>query len=254
VPDIEVAIRVAQKIEAERALLREAVVARRAGVELSGAQGEALGRVSDATGALRRAPAANAKEIEPWIGKKVDAANAPPGYEIAKTKSGLIVRRIVARDALYARVGTDVVGQATLGRVGRTTRPGALAAAMGTRPLEHVAHHVVPDEVVRDSPLFREGTRRGVYLPDAASNGIWLPKTEEARVGRSSGLPLHRGSHPEDNELASKLAANAFDRLTTYGPISEAPDAVIRAACADVEAEMLRQVELWTHRGSGHLK
>ncbi|WP_028973396.1 AHH domain-containing protein [Spirochaeta cellobiosiphila] len=80
----------------------------------------------------------------------------------------------------------------------------------------HEAHHIVPDAVVRDHPLFQLARKLDSqpYDIDNLDNGVMLAKTGYSKIeGISEGLPFHSGSHPVYNDLANKVANDEWDAL-----------------------------------------
>jgi len=63
-------------------------------------------------------------------------------------------------------------------------------------------HHLLPRQLLGRrcfGSMFSEIGRKPVGFDDFRANGLLLPSTEEASI--RSGMPLHRGPHPQYNEL-----------------------------------------------------
>ena len=76
----------------------------------------------------------------------------------------------------------------------------------GSLPDNHQAHHIVPDNVVRNSPIHQEAISRGLYDVDRTNNGKILAETEEDYVSLSEAYPTHYGSHPQyDDAINSQI-------------------------------------------------
>lgn len=204
-------------------------------------------------GVARIAPeqAANWSEVSQLIGRPVNEVTLPAGYRTYQRGGKTFIRRAEANDQLFARIGVDENGLITAGRPAsrRVSRPGALARALGERPPRHQAHHVVPDEIVRDHPLFDAARRRGQppYAVDDASNGVYLAEGEQFRVvGVSDDLPLHSGSHREYNELARTEADQMSNALIRdYGSLGQVPPEVLSNAAHEVQERMWTHLQSW---------
>ena len=100
-------------------------------------------------------------DVEPFVNKPFSEVGAPPGYSRFERNGRTFLARTNADDALYPKLTVDEDGVIRLGGATsrRISKPGELAKALGPRPLNHEAHHLVPDAVVRDHPLFEAGTR-----------------------------------------------------------------------------------------------
>jgi hypothetical protein len=104
---------------------------------------------------------------------------------------------------------------------------------------DHVAHHLVPDEVVRKHPLFDAARRRGdpPYDLDDASNGVEL--RSNSRVDGDVNMPTHSGSHPEWNRLATGFADRVRAQLVgQYGSLDAVPAADLTRGARAVEEFM----------------
>ena len=74
---------------------------------------------------------------------------------------------------------------------------GALGKALSKAGLPRLAgnqaHHLIPCQLLKRNPLAAYAFRNGFFNPDAASNGIWLPK--QNAVARFFNTIAHRGPH-----------------------------------------------------------
>jgi len=65
-------------------------------------------------------------------------------------------------------------------------------------------HHLIPVQIYRRasfSKLFSRARKAGFDLRDFKTNGIYLPAKEKLAI--ESGRPLHRGPHPQYNDMVS---------------------------------------------------
>lgn len=221
----------------------------RAGAREAGEAG--AGTASTAAARLRPQDAANWSDVQRYIGRAVDPNNVPSGYRSFTRGGKTFLRRISGDDARFARLTVDENGLIQAGRSvsRRVSRPGVLAANIGSRPARHQAHHVVPDQVVRDHPLFDMARRRGrpPYDLDNAGNGAYLAETPADRVaGISDSLPTHSGSHPTYSSLATREADGVMGRLIQrYGSLDNVPPEMLTSAAHDVERRMREQLGQW---------
>ncbi len=74
-------------------------------------------------------------------------------------------------------------------------------------PLNHQRHHLVPDNIVKNHPLYKYARDKGWYDIDRASNGRYLAESSEDMVeGVSKNYPTHNGSHPQyDDAINSAI-------------------------------------------------
>jgi len=148
-------------------------------------------------------------------------AKPPQGYEFYVVGGEKKIRRIDAKTGLkQLTVDAESGNIVEFTGSARISKPGKLRTALGTAPTNHEAHHIVPDNVVRDSPLHRYAIEQGWYDVDRASNGKYLAKTDADKVaGISDMLPTHSGSHrnyDEDikNKIGQILQINSIDPST----------------------------------------
>jgi hypothetical protein len=107
----------------------------------------------------------------------------------------------------------------------------------------------VPDQVVRDHPLFDAARRRGrpPYDLDDAGNGAYLAESPADRVaGVSDTLPTHSGSHPRYSALATDEADDVLGRLVErYGSLDDVPPDMLSAAANEVQRRMRAHLSTW---------
>ncbi len=75
-------------------------------------------------------------------------------------------------------------------------------------------HHLIPVEVVSRTiiaPLISPLKNVGFDPHHFATNGLWLPASEE--IALRTGLPLHRGPHPHYNEFVGDQTAFLYRNL-----------------------------------------
>ena len=95
-------------------------------------------------------------------------------------------------------------------------------------------HHLLPCQLLSKhcfGKMFAEIGARRVGFEDFRRNGLLLPANEESALRRA--LPLHRGPHPEYNEMVIERVGNiehswSEDRLTD--PRRAMEDALLRLA------------------------
>ncbi|MCP4131389.1 MAG: DUF4157 domain-containing protein, partial [bacterium] len=146
----------------------------------------------------------NYEEIVPVLNKHISNADlSQTSYELIESEGVKYIRRgkgmaddfhiqLFIDDYGIIRMGT---GSIRLSKSGKLRE--ALVKALGRNLPGHQAHHLVPDQVVKESPLFREALERFIYNIDNAHNGILLPEAVEfAKKYGTGNLPLHCGSHP----------------------------------------------------------
>jgi hypothetical protein len=86
-------------------------------------------------------------------------------------------------------------------------------------------HHIAPSQCLRDAelgPFLLSLRADGVHMDDFSTNGMLLPVLPS--ISKSTGLPLHIGSHPNYN-------ARIIDKLH-----------VIRVSCESIRGDSQRRV------------
>lgn len=217
----------------------------------------------------------------------------PEQYTYFETNSGkLKIRRksgFGSDDNLVARLTIDDNGKIVrfTGAVSnRISKPGELRrillAELGLDKLDGFqAHHIVPDAVVRDSPLFQLAVKYDLYNIDSATNGRMLAQSLErqreviknltpdqlAKLGIDDidniNVPVHNGSHGIYNELAMDTAREIYDDLIDNFPelmgsidqIEMTPELsdAIKTAAMDVEESMSDILNEWVKKNGEFL-
>jgi hypothetical protein len=214
----------------------------------------------------------NWKDIKDNIGHPVDINNPPPGYEFIKIKNTdrYVIRskkglRNANRDEFLqlsiekTNDGRYILREGKLAKFTSSTRLGNnMKKDRIPRPNDHhQAHHLVPEETVRDHPLVQMAMEKGdpPYNPDWSSNGIWLPDSEDARKAAkevSGNLPIHNGSHGKWNKLAKERLDDVFKHLTKIYK-NKIPEDTLTKAVKEVENElrdMINDKNIWKDKWS----
>lgn len=116
-------------------------------------------------------------------------------------------------------------------------------------PLNHQRHHLVPVNVVADSPIHQEAIRRGLYTVDRTENGIYMAQTAEDwdlyGRGISDDLPFHYGSHGQVwDPFVKSLNKNAEDALTeVYGTLNAVPNDVLQKQIIEIEQKLILELK-----------
>lgn len=101
-------------------------------------------------------------------------------------------------------------------------------------------HHLIPIEVY-SSPiferLFAQIRALGFDPRDFSTNGIWLPGTEETAV--KSGLPLHRGPHPQYSMLVRE-SIDAFCDPRSFSHNLNAPGIELAKRISHLQGSLRR--------------
>jgi hypothetical protein len=185
------------------------------------------------------------------------------GYHLSMDADGFVrIRRHDGRrselPSLMYDVETGLIREGVEGsnRISRSGRLRRNLAEQAGRPEvlpDHVAHHLVPDEVVRKHPLFDAARRRGdpPYDLDDASNGVELRRSPD--VEGDVNMPTHSGSHPRWNAKAEELANQAVEALEdVYGTLDDVPAERLTAAARSIEDDLrvlLSRPEMMTEMG-----
>jgi hypothetical protein len=140
----------------------------------------------------------------------INSLSKPPqGYEFYVVGGEKKIRRINAKTGLkQLTVDAESGNIVEFTGSARISKSGKLRAALGTAPTNHEAHHLVPDNVVRGSPLHRYAIEQGWYDVDRAANGKFLARTDLDKVtGVSDMFPTHSGSHGTyDTKIKNKIS------------------------------------------------
>lgn len=183
----------------------------------------------------------------------ISNANLPAGYQIFTKNGSKYIRRINVSNPNTPRLMVDEAGTIVPyikpQRLANSTKLRSnLESNLGiTAPANHQAHHIVPSNVVENSPLHKEAIKRGLYDVDRAGNGKFLAETDEDFVALSEAYPTHFGSHPNydiqiRNQIDDVLRAN---NLTTNSNFSNLSNQIIINMIDDVEDLALNVLENW---------
>ena len=172
--------------------------------------------------------AENWSEVAALVGKPWDGT-APAGYAVVRTaKGGQTLRRAVADDNKLVKLWIDPDGILRTGSPprnlltdGRKARE-LITAGKGTIPAGVQVHHVIPEEVLREHPLFIAARKRGRPPYDVENPGNLLPMASDEAARRAAdeawnralqAAPMHRGGHPRYTDVVQEAATDAWDRL-----------------------------------------
>jgi hypothetical protein len=173
-------------------------------------------------------------------------ARPPDGYTFFEVNGRKYIKRIDVNNTQLKRLTVDesgvIVEYTGSQRISNTAR---LRANLGAAPQNHQAHHIVPDNVVRKSPLYQVGIEKNLYDVDRASNGIYLAETADDMVNATKKYPLHFGSHPEyDKEVESLIEQYTTKLRKKYGDnLRNVPDNVLKATYETIESRMRHALE-----------
>ena len=163
------------------------------------------------------------------------------------------IRRINAIDSKYAKLTTDDAGKVVVDTGSdRLSRNGLLRERLTNGltqiPLEHQAHHIIPDAVVQQNELFQEAVKYGYDL-DRTSNGALLVNNKGTKVaGISDDYPIHQGSHPVYNQLADDTADNVLEEYlidSGKNEISQLTPKEVLNLTKEVENRMINELKKW---------
>ena len=185
---------------------------------------------------------------QPWDG------TAPAGYTVVRTaKGGQTLRRAVADDSKLVKLWVDKDGILRTGSPprnlltdGRKARE-LITAGKGTIPAGVQVHHVIPEEVLREHPLFIAARKRGRPPYDVENPGNLLPMASEAAARQAAdeawdkalkAAPMHRGSHPQYSRMVRDVADEEWRTLRSRFPSEDAipPEALTETALSVQEA------------------
>jgi hypothetical protein len=164
------------------------------------------------------------RKIEPFLSQnpQISSVSAPAGYQIYEVNGSKYIRRVDAENPYTPQLTVDENGV-----IVRYTKPSRISVSArfsknlediyGALPTNHQRHHLVPDNVVRNSPLHQEAIKRGLYDLDRGANGRYLAETAEDFVHDASGLsskfPTHLGSHPKYDAAIQGQIDNVIEQF-----------------------------------------
>lgn len=183
------------------------------------------------------------------IGKNITTIDeAPNGYKFFNYKGQKHIKRINAQNEAYPRLTIDADNN-----IIKYTGPNRLSnpylakknleTVLGRNiPDNHQIHHLASDNVVKNHPLYKEGSKRvgAVYNVDQASNLRALSTTEAKKVtGISDKYPTHSGSHPNWDKTVTTQADIYSSRLIEkYGGLNNVPDDVLKNTYNAIEIKL----------------
>ncbi|MCP4131746.1 MAG: DUF4157 domain-containing protein [bacterium] len=189
----------------------------------------------------------NYEDIAPVLNKHISNADlSQTSYELIVSEGKKYIRRVKGKaNEFHIRLFIDEYGIIRMGVDSiRLSKAGklreALVKALGRNLPGHQAHHLIPDQVVKESPLFREALERWIYNIDNAHNGILLPEAVEfAKKYATGNLPLHCGSHPNYSKIALEETRKMLKQLEKkYGALKQVPDDVLKDTIYFLEENM----------------
>lgn len=197
------------------------------------------------------------RQIEPFLDGNPNISNAfaPDGYQIYEVNGSKYIRRLDGDNPYTPRLMVDENGV-----IVTYTKPARMSVSAkfsknlediyGALPTNHQRHHLVPDNVVRNSPLHQEAAKRGLYDLDRGGNGRYLAETAEDYVydasNHSKNYPTHLGSHPNyDDAINSAIDDIFINNGINKNAISELDDATIKNLVDEIEDAALDVLEDW---------
>ncbi|WP_421875109.1 AHH domain-containing protein [Marinoscillum sp.] len=197
------------------------------------------------------------RKIEPFLdgSPNISSASAPDGYQIYEVNGSKYIRRIDGDNPYTPRLMVDENGV-----IVKYTKPARMSVSAkfsknlediyGALPTNHQRHHLVPDNVVRNSPLHQEAVKRGLYDLDRGGNGRYLAETAEDYVHDASNLsknyPTHLGSHPNYDDAINLAIDDVFiNNGINKNAISELDDVTIGNLIDEIEDAALDILEDW---------
>lgn len=197
------------------------------------------------------------RKIEPFLdgSPNISSASAPDGYQIYEVNGSKYIRRLDMDNPYTPRLMVDENGV-----IVKYTKPARMSVSpkfsknlediYGALPTNHQRHHLVPDKVVRNSPLHQEAVKRGLYDLDRGGNGRYLAETAEDYVHDASNLsknyPTHLGSHPNYDDAINSAIDDVFiNNGINKNAISELDDATIKNLVDEIEDSALDILEDW---------
>ncbi len=218
---------------------------------------DSSGNPSDAitvVGGNKTWKASNTNEVDNLIGKNInDLKEAPEGFQFYIRGGKKRIRRKNTSDPRTpTRLTVDNNGNIVKYTGSqRISKSGKLRKNLGNPPAKnHEAHHLVPDNVVRDSPLHQEAIKRGLYDIDRKSNGRYLSKTDEDAVtGVTKELPRHSGSHPNYDVELNKVINEYTNALKkNYPGLDKVPEDVLKQVVTTIENRAGSILKGWKSR------
>jgi hypothetical protein len=190
----------------------------------------------------------NWDEVQTVIGEKV-GVKLPKGYSYYVKDGRKYIRRDVADDKKYQRIGVNPQGIIILG-VGISPAEalrseGEMRESLGPAKAGKERHHLIPLSVAASHELVKKAMEHGKPPYPPNSGLIYLPKDEEA-AKEMPGLPIHSGSHPKWSSRAFSLLTAALTELTlAFGSLDKAPGAALTSSVFKVQKELEAEIYTW---------
>ena len=198
------------------------------------------------------------KAVDDFVGKFLNTKNVtqtdvPSGYRLVTKQDGSkYISRLDASNPNTPRLMIDEAGDfVPYTKPQRLSSNGTLRNRLkqangGSIPTNHQAHHLVPDNVAKNSPLHQEAVKRGLFDVDRASNGKILAETAEDFTDISKDLPTHFGSHPKyDAEIVKNIDDALRSNKINPNNLSGLSNQQISNLLDDVEDLALDTLETW---------
>jgi len=194
------------------------------------------------------------KEIADILIKKTkidDLTKAPAGYEVYTVKNSKYIRRLDKSNVAYPRLAVDENGIVVIYTASTRLSSSSkfvrnLEIVYGKMPFNHQRHHLVPDNVVKNSEIYIEAMSRGLYDVDRAGNGRYLAETAEDFTEISQDFPTHLGSHPNYDLEVGKINNTYLNALISkYGTMDNVPTDVLNKTLDAIESGALKVLQDW---------
>jgi hypothetical protein len=182
----------------------------------------------------------------------ISPSSVPNGYQIITKNGSKYIRRIDVSNPNTPRLMVDHTGTIVpYAKPQRLSSNNLLRSRLeqangGVIPDGHQAHHLVPDNVVQNSPLHQEVISRGLYDIDRVSNGKLLAETAEDYVPLSEAYPTHFGSHPNYDAQIIEAMNDILDLHNVLpSQISSLSDTKLLEIIDDIEGAALDILTDW---------
>ncbi|MFY7827953.1 MAG: polymorphic toxin-type HINT domain-containing protein [Flectobacillus sp.] len=194
------------------------------------------------------------KKVEVLVSQQIDIntlTKAPDGYVFFTRGNKRLIKRVDASEGLPQLTTEDDIIVKYTGEVRENNQAlfiRNLEAKFGAMPLNHQRHHLVPVNVVADSPIHQEAIRRGLYTVDRTENGIYMAQTAEDwdlyGRGISDDLPFHYGSHPQWDDNVRSINTEYVRILELkYSNLLTVSDGIILQTLKDIEQKLIIELK-----------
>ena len=168
----------------------------------------------------------------PWLTTDrgwIDAGNLRLGEQVQRldgttatvTQVTLIPGAQDMYDLTVSNLHTFVVGiiQAVVHNCSGTALGKAMTqAGKLMQTVNSQAHHLIPCQLTTKNDLVKYAIQHGVFNPDEAANGTWLPNLDSA--GQILNTVAHRGPHKAYTSYIDGMLNIEFDTLTNAGTLN----------------------------------